>query len=153
MITGLFETHINVVDLERSAAFYCDRLGLQVGFRDEARRIVFLWLGRPGEAMLGLWEKPLEQVQPQHFAFRASADDIEHRAVAWLRQRELTGFNFLADGTERPMVFAWMPALAIYFLDPDGHTLELISMLPGQPRAELGVVSYDQWREISSQDR
>ena len=45
------------------------------------------------------------------------------------------------------MVFAWMPALAIYFDDPDGHSLEFIAMLPGTPRPELGVQSWDAWQE------
>jgi lactoylglutathione lyase len=43
------------------------------------------------------------------------------------------------------MVFAWMPAVAIYFNDPDGHSLEFIAILPGKPRPELGVISFDEW--------
>jgi hypothetical protein len=38
-----------------------------------------------------------------------------------------------------------MPAVSIYFHDPDGHSLELIAMLSGQPRPELGVISWEQW--------
>ena len=55
--------------------------------------------------------------------------------------------NFLNDGIERPMVFAWMPAVAIYFEDPDGHSLEFIGMLSGESRPEDGVVSYEDWLE------
>jgi catechol 2,3-dioxygenase-like lactoylglutathione lyase family enzyme len=146
MITGLFETHINVQHLERSIAFYRDTLGLEVGHVDEARRVAFLWMGGWGEAMLGLWEKPAAEVVPQHFAFRASIDDVRNRSVDWLAERGLDCHNFLNDGTRRPMVFAWMPAVAIYFDDPDGHSLELIAMLPGAPRPELGVVSWEQWQ-------
>ena len=146
MIRGLFETHINVSDLDRSIAFYRDVLGLELARREEARRVAFLWLGGRGEAMLGLWEKPREQVTRQHFAFRASAEDVVHRSVAWLKERGLPCHNFLKDGTERPMVFGWMPAVAIYFPDPDGHSLELIAMLPDKPRPELGVVSWEEWR-------
>ena len=46
MITGLFETHINVTNLERSLAFYRDVLGLEVGRVEEERRVAFLWMGR-----------------------------------------------------------------------------------------------------------
>jgi len=121
MITGLFETHINVRDLDRATAFYRDVLGLELGTIDQARRVAFLWMGGRGESMLGLWEKPAGEVVPQHFAFRASEDDIRERSVAWLQERNLAPYNFLRDGHGRPMVFAWMPAVAIYFNDPDGH--------------------------------
>ncbi len=149
MITGLFETHLNVTNLERSMDFYERILGLQLGTVDQHRRIAFYWLGGWGEAMLGLWEKPAPEVQRQHFAFRASVQDVLHRAVPYLRERHLTPSNFLDDGTERPMVFGWMPALAIYFADPDGHSLEFIAMLPGAPRPDLGVVSWEDWQHRS----
>src|SRR4051812_34372851 len=104
MIKGLFETHINVTNLERSTRFYCELLGLTLGCRDP-RRVNFLWMGAPGEAMLGLWEKPRHLVVPQHFAFRARAEDVQNRAVEWLSERRLGCHNFLHDGTKRPMVF------------------------------------------------
>jgi lactoylglutathione lyase len=149
MISGLFETHINVSDLERSVAFYRDVLGLEIGTRDDARRAAFLWMGARGESMLGLWEKPAGEVFPQHFAFRSTVDDVLDKSVAWLNERGLECHNFLNDGTKRPMVFGWMPAVAIYFNDPDGHLLELIAMLPGVARAEVGVVSWEDWQRIS----
>lgn len=148
MINGLFETHLNVRDLEQSVAFYRDVLGLELGHREEARRVVFFWLGRRGEAMLGLWEKPEELVLPQHFAFRADLADVLNRSVAWLDERGLPSHNFLNDGTRRPMVFGWMPALSIYFWDPDGHSLEFIAMLDDPPRPELGVVSWPEWQAL-----
>lgn len=146
MINGLFETHINVSDLERSIAFYTQVLGLELGRVEPARRVAFLWMGDRGESMLGLWEKPRAQVVRQHFAFRASLENVLHRSVDWLKERGLPCRNFLDDGTERPMVFAWMPAISIYFRDPDGHSLEFIAMLPGEPRPELGVLSWEQWQ-------
>src|SRR5262245_917492 len=149
MIQGLFETHINVSDLERSITFYRDVLGLALGRREEERRVAFLWVGGSGEAMLGLWEKPLAQVVPQHFAFRATVDDVLNNSVAWLKERGLLCRNFLDDGTERPMVFGWMPAVSIYFRDPDNHSLELIAMLPEEPRPELGVVSWEGWKKVA----
>jgi len=47
------------------------------------------------------------------------------------------------------MVFAWMPAIAIYFDDPDGNSLEFISMLEGQGLPELGVINYVDWLKIT----
>jgi len=151
MIAGLFETHLNVADLERSIAFYRDVLGLELAHREPERRVAFLWMGGRGQSMLGLWEKPREQVVPQHFAFRASVDDVLGRSVAWLAERNLDCHNFLNDGSRRPMVFAWMPAIAIYFHDPDGHELELIAMLSGKPRPEAGVVSWEEWQRLASE--
>jgi hypothetical protein len=40
-----------------------------------------------------------------------------------------------------------MPAAAIYFQDPDGHSLEYISMLPEDARPELGVLNYKDWEK------
>ncbi|HEY2895416.1 MAG TPA: hypothetical protein VGJ16_14425, partial [Pirellulales bacterium] len=81
---------------------------------------------------------------------QASLEDVRDRAVPWLRERGLRPYNFLDDATERPMVFAWMPAIAIYFDDPDGHSLELIAMLEGTPRPELGVISWEEWQRINA---
>lgn len=148
MIQGLFETHINVTNLERAMEFYGEVLGLTLGRLEEAHRVAFYWVGEPGEAMLGLWEVAPERVVAQHFAFRSSLADVEH-ATAYLHARGLTGHNFLEDGTERPMVFGWMPALALYFHDVDGHVLEFIAMMPEPARAEVGVVSLADWQQLS----
>jgi catechol 2,3-dioxygenase-like lactoylglutathione lyase family enzyme len=153
MILGLFETHIDVADLERACRFYGETLGLELGLVDEQRRIAFYWVGPRGEAMLGLWEKPSTEIRPQHFAFRASIEDVLNRSVPYLRERDLPPRNFLNDGTERPMVFGWMPALAIYFRDPDGHSLEFIAMLPDAPRREVGVVSWNVWQRLNGRER
>jgi catechol 2,3-dioxygenase-like lactoylglutathione lyase family enzyme len=148
MFLGIFETHIDVADLDRSCRFYGETLGLELGLLDEPRRAAFFWAGARGESMLGLWEKPASQIRPQHFAFRASVEDVLYRAVPYLKERGLPPRNFLDDGTDEPMVFAWMPALAIYFPDPDGHSLEFIAMLPDPPRPECGVVSWNEWQRL-----
>ena len=48
------------------------------------------------------------------------------------------------------MVFCWVPALSIYFHDPDGHELEFIGILPGEAKSEeeRRVVSYEDWLKI-----
>ena len=95
--------------------------------------------------MLGLWEKPKEQVDIRHFAFRCELEDILDQSVGFLKSKGLKPYNFLKDGSDQPMVFAWMPALAVYFHDPDGHVLEFIAILEGEAKPELGVIAYPEW--------
>lgn len=57
MITGLFETHLNVEFLERSIDFYKGLPGLSFCHYEVQRRVAFFWIGKPKKAMLGLWEK------------------------------------------------------------------------------------------------
>jgi lactoylglutathione lyase len=149
MIKGLFETHLFVEDLTRSIDFYKNVLGLEQCYFDANRKASFFWIGKPKEAMLGLWEKPKNQIDKRHFAFQCDVEDVLHNSVTFLKEQNLKPYNFLNDGTERPMVFAWMPAIAIYFLDPDGHELEFIAILEGKPRPELGVISYEEWLDLN----
>src|ERR1700733_8225683 len=145
MITGLFETHIEVSNLEESMTFYSRLPGILLAHLEKKRRIAFFWLGKPGEAMLGLWKMTERPVAPRHFAFRCAAEYFTENAAVFLAQNGLEGYNFLRDGSQRPMVFAWMPAIAVYFKDPDGNELELIAMLPGDPQPERGIVSPEEW--------
>ena len=150
MIKGLYETHLLVENLERSIDFYSNVLMLEFCHYEEKRRIAFFWIGQPKEYMLGLWEKPKSEMEKRHFAFRCEVEDILDKSVAWLKERNLKPYNFLKDETEKPMVFAWMPAIAIYFDDPDGNVLEFIAVLQGKARPELGVISYDDWLQIEN---
>lgn len=149
MIKGLFETHIYVEDLARSIDFYSNTLGLTMCHYEEERKIAFFWIGKPQEAMLGIWEKPKDEIDIRHFAFSCDLDDVLNKSVSFLRSKNLKPYNFLKSGSCEPMVFAWMPALAIYFNDPDGHALEFIAILEGKARPELGVISYGDWLSIS----
>ncbi|WDL96710.1 hypothetical protein [Alicyclobacillus sp. ALC3] len=36
---------------------------------------------------------------------------------------------------------------SVYFSDPDGHALELISVLGDEPQPKLGVLSWSKWQE------
>ena len=149
MIKGLYETHLFVADIDVSIAFYKNMPGLEFCHYEKERKIAFFWIGKPKQAMLGLWEKPKEKIDKRHFAFRCDADDILYRSVDFLKSRGIKPYNFLNDGSETPMVFAWMPAVAIYFEDPDGHELEFIAILDGPSRPELGVISYDDWKKLA----
>lgn len=138
MITGLYETHLEVSNLERSIEFY-QRLGLQLALIDQRRSIAFFWVGQPGEFMLGLWQTsegvelgPNRPMATRHFAFRVSADDIKN-AKTWLAERGIECQNGQGKPTEEPIVHRWMAAAVVYFPDPDGNLLELVGVLDEVP--------------------
>lgn len=145
MIKGLFETHIYVENLERSIDFYSHTLSLTQCHYEAERRIAFFWIGEPKGAMLGIWEKPKHEIDIRHFAFSCDVEDVLNKSVGYLESRNLKPYNFLKNGSLEPMVFAWMPAVAIYFNDPDGHALEFIAILTGEAQPELGVITYENW--------
>lgn len=145
----LFETHIHVKDLARSVAFYRDVMELEFAYEQPERKVAFFWIGGHNHTMLGVWEKPVEQIQRQHFALRISIEDMR-QAKQRLLDKGLTPRNFLNDGTQDPMVFGWMPAVAIYFEDPDGHSLEYIAPLDGEPRPDLGVIRWEEWESLTA---
>ena len=155
MIKGLFETHLFVENLERSVDFYTNVLGLEQYLHEEERRAALFWIGKPQQAMLGLWEKPKDEIDIRHFAFECDWDWVLNESVDFLESNNLNFWNFLSDDSKKPMVFVNIPAIAIYFTDPDGHYLEFIGKLPGKYRPEKGslVVSYEDWLEIEKNDR
>ena len=150
MIKGLYETHLFVENLERSVDFYSSVLGLEQCRFENDRRTAFFWIGKPKQFMLGLWEKPKAEVDIRHFAFECEPEWVVNESLAYLKSRNITSWNFLNDGSRGPMVFVWMPAVSIYFSDPDGHTLEFIGILPGTPRpnSEKRIVTYEEWLNL-----
>ncbi|MET3289009.1 UNVERIFIED_CONTAM: lactoylglutathione lyase [Brevibacillus sp. OAP136] len=146
MIKGLFETHVLVTDLEASRLFY-ERIGLSFAHRVPERRVDFFWIDKPGQAMLGVWEVPQDKWVSRHFAFEVERKDMK-KAVAFLKEKGLCLRSFSNDGTEDLEVAAWMPAVSIFFRDLDGNSLEFISMLPDEPKPELGVVKYWEWEAM-----
>ena len=153
MIKGLYETHLFVENLERSIDFYSNRMELEQCHYEDERRAAFFWIGKPKQFMLGLWEKPKEQIDIRHFAFECEPDWVLNESVEYLKKRNIQCQNFLNDGTERPMVFAWMPAISIYFSDPDGHSLEFIGILNGNSKPENGIISYEEWKKIEETEK
>ncbi|MEO0504701.1 MAG: VOC family protein [Bacteroidota bacterium] len=150
MITGLFETHLFVENLDRSIAFYTEILGLtQCRYREEPKT-AFFWIGKEKQAMLGLWEKPKEEIDIRHFAFECEPEWIANESVPFLKSHNITFWNFLQNQKEVPMVFCWVPAISIYFNDPDGHDLEFIGILPGKPKSEeeKRIITYAEWLEL-----
>ena len=146
MIKGIYETHIHVADLERSIDFYSNKLTLKLAARNNERRVAFFWVGENKKTMLGVWEKPASQIAVSHFAFESTVDFVLNRAVPFLKERDLKPYNFNKTGDE-PLVFTWMPAIAIYFDDPDGHVLEYIALLDGETKVD-DLVSFQEWEKL-----
>jgi lactoylglutathione lyase len=146
-IDRLFEAHLIVADLEKSIAFYRDRLGLELAHVESARRAAFFWVGARGDSMLGLWQGGAgPQKTTTHIAFATTAEDVL-RAPQRLQSAGIDALDFNGRPTDEPIVLAWMPAAAVYFLDPDGHLLEYIAMLEGEPRPDEGLVEWRAWHE------
>jgi lactoylglutathione lyase len=141
----LFEAHLIVADLDASIAFYRDCLGLDLAHVVPARRAALFWIGSRGNSMLGLWQAGAgPQKTTSHIALAAAADDVIE-APGRLRSAGVVPLDFNGRPTDEPVVLAWMPALAVYFLDPDGHLLEFVAMLDGEPRPDDGVVAWRTW--------
>lgn len=152
-IRDLFETHLTVVELGRSMDFFGWVLGLELAEVFWDRRVAFYWIGGRGNSMLGLWEVGTgPQRMSLHLAFRSDLEDVLD-APARLRAGGIVPLDFSGAPTEEAVVLAWMPAASIYFRDPDGNLLELISMLPESPRPELGVVSWSRWGQLIQSGR
>jgi lactoylglutathione lyase len=146
-VRGLFETHLTVADLSRSVGFYRDVVGLPVALELPERAAAFHWIGRPGQAMLGLWSIGSAPMGMQlHIAFAMSLPDVL-AAPERLAARGIQPLSFFGEPADEPSVIGWMPAAAVYFRDPDGHQLEYLAVLDGPARPELGIVPWSHREE------
>jgi lactoylglutathione lyase len=144
-VTGLFETHLTVHDLERSIDFYRDVVGLELAHHEPARGAAFFWIGAAGRAMLGLWDAgPAPTGLALHLALATSLDDVL-RASGRLRKFGVTPLSFHGEETSEASVIGWMPAAAVYFRDPDGNMLEYLAMLDARPAPGRGIVTWSEW--------
>ena len=116
---GVVHFSLPVTDLERSARFYSELLGMKIV--QETPRMVFLKCG-DDYFILGKVAAPLKLDSPAetpvHHAFRVAAEDFEP-ALEFLRQR---GVEILRVEDRQDGVF---PGRQAYFLDPDGNKLEI----------------------------
>ena len=117
-IGGVYEVAIRVRDLPRAEAFYRDVLGLELGLRDTARPWLFLRAG--GTDGMVVLQEDAGEWPAQHLAFRVG------EAALGRARRVLEAQGVAVEG---PVVHEWIPAISLYFSDPDGHELELCAPL------------------------
>ena len=79
-------------------------------------------------------------------AYVKNADDELLTAPARLRAAGVEPRGFGQEACDEPVVLCWMPAAAVYFADPDGHSLEFLAMLPDAPRYDVATVSWSEWQ-------
>ena len=112
-----------VADLQRSIAFYTGVLGFKVSdiYGDDMMPggMVFMRLNpdHHGVALIGGAAGPSQKRELHHMAFEVGSLDEVFRARKHLRDSRAT---ILFDGRRRAGV-----QIAVEFLDPDGHNLEI----------------------------
>jgi len=115
---GVVHFSLPVTDLERSAKFYSELLGMKI--IQKAPRMVFLKCG--DDYFILAKDTPVKyeslEKTPVHHAFKVKAEDFEP-AVEFLKQN---GVKIFHTEDRRDGVFWGRQA---YFLDPDGNKLEI----------------------------
>ncbi|MGH7178962.1 MAG: VOC family protein [Tepidisphaeraceae bacterium] len=131
----LYETHLPVASTEASREFYVNVLGLEFGYRDPGRDAVFLFIGPNRRSMLGLWGPTTTRGGDPHPCHFAIAIPLSELLVVGKRLNVLgiSTRNFAGEETTEPSVIGWMPSAQLYFRDPDGHSLEFITLLDDPP--------------------
>jgi catechol 2,3-dioxygenase-like lactoylglutathione lyase family enzyme len=128
LIAHLLETALYVDDMDRAAAFYRDVLGLRV--LDASPRLVAMDAGRAtllllfrrgatlaGAGTAGGWIPPHDGEGPAHLAFAVAAGDL----ASW--ETRLGEHGIQIESRVR-----WeRGGESIYFRDPDGHSVELVT--------------------------
>ncbi len=129
-IKGICHFGLSVSDLEESIRFYTEVLGLQMTERRE--QDAFFQIG--GDAVLALiqypWDKERFDVEMRpknrgkaftHFGLTAESTEAVYEFQEHLRDH---GVKIVKEAYER-----WDGA-SLYFLDPNGYTLEFIYFAP-----------------------
>lgn len=145
MITGLYETHLPVANLDRAKSFYGGTLGLELAREFPQRSVAFYWIGGREQGMLGLWQSgsgPLRMVL--HLAFRMTLPSV----MSLCNTLEVAGVSplgFSGEAVTEPVVLGWMPAASVYCNDPDGHSIEFLAMMDDAPDAGFGTGPLSMW--------
>jgi lactoylglutathione lyase len=137
------KTHVQTADPARSEAFYTRLLGAPIQVDEELGARFY---GFGDGYRLGVWATEPGLVKRSHFAWGTTPAHFPS-ILEWLRHQGIPLRNFHNTG-EDPLVLAWMPAVSIYFRDPDGHSLEVVAMLPDGPRPDLNVVPWEAWEAM-----
>lgn len=142
----LYEAHLDTSDLERSIIFY-ERLGFTVAYKIEDRRAAFFFLGENKETMLGIWETKDTPIKRNHIAFSVPPEELKG-IIPFLKENGIEAREGFGLTSKEPIVHPWMPAASVYFYDPDGHSLEYISVLHGDSRPDLNPMHLSEWEKI-----
>lgn len=81
-----------------------------------------------------------------HFAFRVTKEAVLN-SISTLKAAQIDPLGFNGENVTEPVVIGWMPAVSIYFKDPDGHSIEMLHLLEDNPDPKFGVQSYSKWLE------
>jgi len=113
MISGLSHVTFAVSDLERSLHFYCEMLGLKLLVRwDEGAYLI------AGDFWVGLTLDPAASEATNNSSYTHMSFAISPIAFPALREK------LLAEEAEEWQTNS-SPGESFYFLDPDGHKLEI----------------------------
>lgn len=119
-VTGLDHIVLNVADVERSAAWYRDKLGLELIRMEEWRRgeVLFPCLRIDPTTLIDLFETERTGENMNHVALVVDADDL---------QAVVDSGEFETYGAPRPadLFGARGQGLGVYVKDPDGNIVEL----------------------------
>jgi catechol 2,3-dioxygenase-like lactoylglutathione lyase family enzyme len=110
-------------DKHASAAFLASILGLEVGADTGPFAPVEVSNGVTLDYMTAA------DPQPQHYAFLVGEDDFD-AAFARIRER---GLDYYAEpgGGDRGQINHRWGGRGVYFDDPDGHAMEILTRVPG----------------------
>lgn len=149
MIKGIYEAHLPVKDLTRSMAFY-EKLGLKFAWRDD--ETAFFWI-EEGKSWLGLWEGEEHKIpyhpSLQHIAFQVDYEDMKN-SLNWLKSLDIEAVPFGRRTSVDPFIRPHQGNASIYFKDPDGNSLELMSFVdvPEKWKSVSDKKSIEEWDEI-----
>jgi len=124
---GLATGHVglNVVDLDRSLAFYQQAFGFEVAAEGSEADRRWAFLAADGRLVVTLWQQSEGRFSPSspglhHLSFQVDDADAVRAAEARLRSM---GTDFLYDGIVPHAESA--TSGGIFFSDPDGTRLEI----------------------------
>jgi len=147
MIKALYETHLQVSNLDEAIKFY-EMLGLPLLSRS-GNRIAFMMIGPKGKHQeLGLWQmKEGEQISRRHFAFEVELEDLL-TAKEWLNKKGIQTIGAFGRSNAEPIVHPSGPLASVYFNDPDGNELEFASRISGNPMKLDFMPTLNEWKAL-----
>ncbi|MGH8794417.1 MAG: VOC family protein [Stackebrandtia sp.] len=122
MSVQLNHTIVTSVDRQTTADFWGDILGLEVGKAWGP----FIPIDTANGVTLDFVDVPEEDVKPQHYAFLVSEAEFD-AGFAKITERELTFWADPHSHVEGEINYN-DGGRGVYFLDPNGHFMELITV-------------------------